>query len=328
MASDDTTPRSDEQAARWAVRAAYGELTDQTDAELHAWLAADRRNRGAYLRAQAGLYVLEDAVLEDRRALAPDNDNGMESTSPVARWGRRFAAGGLAIAASVTAFALLGLPLPLGGNAVEPQEIVTLKDGSVATLGGDARIAIAMTDDARTITILSGEAIFDVAHDAERPFVVRSGDVFAQATGTVYSVRRAGTAGGTVSVSEGSVLVWARDERDQAVLLHAGGMLTLDPGPARLAPRPNSPVGSLPPPEVAQISLDNVSIAAAAARFNRINRTRIVIADPEIAETRIVGLFNASDPATFARAAAALVDANIIVKEDEIVIKSKQNILE
>lgn len=77
--------------------------------------------------------------------------------------------------------------------------------------------------------LLRGEATFKVAKDKARPFVVQSGDVYAQATGTVYSVRRVGLTGGTVKVREGSVLVWPHDERDQAVLLHAGGTVTLDP---------------------------------------------------------------------------------------------------
>ena len=65
----------------------------------------------------------------------------------------------------------------------------------------------------------------------DSPFVVQAGDVYAQATGTVYSVNRVDRTGGRVKVTEGSVLVWAQDERDQAVLLRAGGELTLKPAP-------------------------------------------------------------------------------------------------
>ncbi|MFN6936218.1 MAG: hypothetical protein ACK4NZ_13840, partial [Tsuneonella sp.] len=147
--------------------------------------------------------------------------------------------------------------------------------------------------------------------------------VYAQATGTVYSVRRVGATGGAVRVDEGSVLVWGRDERDQAVLLHAGGALMLEPGTGHAdrveAARPAPPPP--PPPELAQISLDNVTIEAAARRFNRINRTQIVITDPAVGQTRIVGLFRANDPERFADAAAAVAGATVEVNGDKIEIK-------
>lgn len=136
----------------------------------------------------------------------------------------------------------------------------------------------------------SGMATFKVAPDKARPFVVRSGEVYAQATGTVYSVSRAGRSGGMIRVTEGNVLIWPRDERDQAVHLHAGGSLTLDPGTAPpLEPKsPTARPNRLPPPELAQISLDNVTVKSAVARFNRINSTKIVIGDEAINNMTII----------------------------------------
>ena len=188
-----------------------------------------------------------------------------------------------------------------------------------------ARIEVAFSADHRRITLVSGRATFKVAKDKAHPFVVRSGDIYAQATGTVYSVGRVGPNGGTVKVTEGSVLVWARDERERAVLLHAGGSLTLDPG---APPRPEAETVEaaaprLPPPEPARISLDDEPISSAVVRFNRINSTKIVIADPEIGETRIIGLYRANDPERFAQAVAAVSGAQIEHEQGRIVIKMK-----
>jgi transmembrane sensor len=183
-----------------------------------------------------------------------------------------------------------------------------------------------MRDGVRKVMLLQGEATFHVAKDRQHPFVVQSGDVYAQATGTVYSVRRAGAAGGAVRVDEGSVLVWVRDERDQAVLLHAGDAVTLEPGigrPDRVEAGRQESSPPPPPPELAQISLDNVTIEAAARRFNRINRAQIIIADPAVGQVRIVGLFHANDPERFAEAAAAVAGADAEVQEDRIEIKMK-----
>jgi transmembrane sensor len=121
-------------------------------------------------------------------------------------------------------------------------------------------------------------------------------------------------------VAEGSVLVWARDEREQAVLLHAGDKLTLKPTPAS---RPSSSPRPLPPPAIAKISLDNVPIAWAVERFNRVNSTRIVVADDEIGAVRIVGLFKANDPQHFAEVVAQFTGANVENEDGVIFIKMK-----
>lgn len=345
MASAGPINAIDEQATIWAVEMAHGEITPESRAGLEAWLAADRRHRGAYMRACAWLRAIEDAVVEGHSPPAvlsaiPShpmsvNDNGSDrdEVAPGAlrgaffRWSGRAVAGGTALAMSLAALVAVGVPVPGLFNETElaaSEEVVTLKDGSVATLGRDAQIQVALSDNIRKITLLSGEATFEVAKDKARPFVVRSGDVYAQATGTVYSVRRVGLTGGTVKVREGSVLVWPRDERDQAVLLHAGGTVTLDPGPVAASPEPPRAAASrLPPPELAQISLDNVPIRSAVVRFNRVNTTQIVLANPSIGNIEIIGLYRANDPENFAQAVAAISGGRIERSGRIIVIKMK-----
>lgn len=332
-----------EQAARWAVEVAHGDTTPESQAELQAWLAADRRHRGAYARACAWLRATEEAVVESHGAPVPphaaistnDHENGHDPDraaplrGAVFRWSRRAAVGGGALAMSLAALVAIGVPVTGLFQKTEvaaAQNRVALKDGSIATLDHDAQIEVALSDNIRKITLLRGSATFEVAKDRARPFVVRSGDVYAQATGTVYSVSRAGHTGGTVRVAEGSVLVWPRDERDQAVLLHAGGTVTLDPGPAALNPEPvRSAARRLPPPELAQISLDNVPVRSAVARFNRVNTTQIILADAAIGNLEIIGLYRADDPEHFAQAVAAISGGKIEYSGRNIVIKMKSN---
>jgi transmembrane sensor len=264
------------------------------------------------------------------------NDNGAEQDKVASaalrgaffRWSGRAVAGGAALAMSVAALLAVGVPVPgffnATGAAAAKAEVVTLKDGSVATLSRDAQIQVALSDNIRKITLLSGEATFEVAKDKARPFVVRSGEIYAQATGTVYSVRRVGLTGGMVKVREGSVLVWPRDERDQAVLLHAGGTVTLDPGPLATSREPaRAAPHRLPPPELAQISLDNVPVRSAIVRFNRVNTTQIVLADPAIGDIEIIGLYRANDPEHFAEAVAAISGGRVERSGRNIVIKMK-----
>lgn len=326
----DVDSSIEQEAARWAVRTSQGKMDAEQRAALDAWLAVDRRHHGALLRARAGLRVMDRALAEEqpRRIFVNDNEKLSLCVTPFRLTRAQVARRAVALAACLAAVLLIGvqnftfLQTQPGFEAEHSMpNTLNLTDGSTVALGDGGKIEVAMSDQTRRIVLLSGEATFTVAKDRERPFVVQSGSVFAQATGTRYSVKRQGNLGAAVSVTEGSVLVWARDERDQAVLLRAGDKLALEPTLA-LLPQP-SLQRELPPPAIAKISLDNVPISSAVARFNRVNSTQIVIADPEIGAIRIVGLFKANDPEHFAEVVAQFTDAKVMHEQGNIVIKIK-----
>lgn len=283
-------------------------MTDQCRAEMEAWLQANRLHRGALLRAQAALHRIETAVLRGPSVLASGNDSDYGQVRPALRR-HQFAAG--AIAACLLAVTLI-VPAQFWSPSLDQaatRDHLNLADGSLVTLGAGAKVTVQMSNHARTVTLESNQAVFNVAKDEERPFVVRSGEVFAQAVGTIYSVTRVGSRGALVSVSEGSVLVWADGQASRRVVLNAGDQITLDPDAAMpLAQDPG------------EISLDNESIQVAAERFNHINDIKIEIRDPAIAEVKIVGLFKADDPAQFASAAATVAGARIAHEGDRIII--------
>lgn len=256
---------------------------------------------------------METAVLQGPSVLASDNDPDYGRAATPVRQRRRFAIA--AVAACLLAVIFIGPShfLPGAPGAATALETLELADGSSITLIEDAEVTVQMTDHARSVTLESSQAVFNVARDTERPFVVRSGEVFAQALGTVYSVTRVGPRGALVSVSEGSVLVWADGKADQAIALVAGDQLTLDPG--ALTPQAQ---GS------GKISLDNESILAAAERFNRVTRTRIVVEDPVVGDVRIVGLFKANDPEQFAQAAALIAGAQVIHENGRIILRAQR----
>lgn len=287
-------------------------MTARCRTELDTWLQCDRRHRGALLRAQAALHAIESAVIDGPSMLSPDNDSdyGPKHTQPTRH--RRMALAAVAACLMVAGILVPERFFPDTALPAVAQQDIDLADGSIITLVGGADVAVEITDSIRTVTLQSHKAVFNVAKDPKRPFLVRSGEVFAQALGTVYSVTRVGDSGALVNVSEGSVLVWTDGQADQAITLKAGDQIRLDPG-ATTPPALNS----------GQISLDNESILAAAKRFNRINRTQIIIQDPGIGDIRIVGLFKANDPEYFARAAAAIAGAKVSHRDGTIVLGAK-----
>jgi transmembrane sensor len=69
---------------------------------------------------------------------------------------------------------------------------VQLADGSALTLDGATRVDVTLAPDRRTVTLRSGEAYFDVAHDPARPFTVQAGASSARVLGTAFDLNLIG----------------------------------------------------------------------------------------------------------------------------------------
>jgi len=87
---------------------------------------------------------------------------------------------------------------------------IVLRDGSRVTLGAKTELSVQFGHCLRTITLNSGEALFNVAHDPKCPFIVIAGGGAITALGTEFSVRRT-LDRVTVQVAEGSVNVQPRE---------------------------------------------------------------------------------------------------------------------
>lgn len=113
-------------------------------------------------------------------------------------------------------------------------QTITAKDGSVIVLAAKSRIFIDYSSVQRDIYLLSGEALFTVAKDKQRPFVVHNQGRTVQALGTIFNVRESKTVM-EVAVLEGIVEVKAQSNINnskapiqQVTTLTAGQALNLD----------------------------------------------------------------------------------------------------
>jgi len=89
---------------------------------------------------------------------------------------------------SVQTAAVVNVPVVFK-SAVGEQQIHNLPDGSVITLNTNSHIDVDFTKAQRTVRLLKGEALFTVAKDASRPFVVVADNGIVRAVGTEFSVR-------------------------------------------------------------------------------------------------------------------------------------------
>ncbi len=70
------------------------------------------------------------------------------------------------------------------------QLAVRLADGSSLRLNGATSLDVTLAHDHREVVLNGGEAFFDIAHDARRPFEVAAGDVSARVLGTAFDLDR------------------------------------------------------------------------------------------------------------------------------------------
>ncbi|MES3021548.1 MAG: FecR domain-containing protein [Pseudomonadota bacterium] len=319
--------RIDDEALEWVARQAAGEPGEGERAAFDAWYAAAPRHQGAYLRAKALQYSLDQMAIQESlrpglRAAPAPADELEPAPLPHGR-GRRALLGWGALAAGLAAVAFTGL-MPA---AVERTVLttakgefrkVTLADRSVVSLNGDSRVEVALTKSERRIYLERGEAWFEVAKDKRKPFIVAAGDARARAVGTAFAVRRR-EHGADVLVTEGVVEVWSDKGSAQKQQIAAGARALVPDQAAQIAVTRD-------PGEVARrlawrdgrLVFNNENLADAVDDFNRYNRRQLVIVDPALRRKTLVGNYRIDQPEHFADDLHALWKVPVAVTADSI----------
>lgn len=322
------------QAAQWVVRRDRG-LTAEEAQALAAWRAADTRHEGALVRALA-MNIRLDRVqaLGDQydpaifAAAAPPQPRRARAIPAAATRRAMLWGGGAAVAAGLAGAGAVLLPARFGKRYMAPRgevKLIALADGSRMTLNSASAIEVRYSRDARDLKLISGEALFDVAKNRARPFVVDAGDVKVRAVGTSFSVRRLVGKPTEVVVREGVVEI-------TRVAPHQ--TLTRDPTPILVAANERAIAAldggvtaePLSPPEVqarlawkdGMIAFKHTTLVEAAQEFARYSDTAVVIDDPVLAGERITGLYAAADPVGFAEAAAVGLDLKVRIDESGV----------
>jgi len=207
---------------------------------------------------------------------------------------------------------------------------IALEDGSTMLLNTATEVAVQFSERQRNIRLIRGEALFEVAHDTARPFLVRVNDIAVRAVGTAFAVRLE-AAQVDVTVTEGIVEV---AEPTTALGSNQATSAASLPKAQRVAANERVVIGLAGAPEVRPIapaeadrqlawrqglvSFDGESLQAAVAEINRHNRRQIVIDDPALAAKPVVGIFRATDLDGFSAAAAEALKARAIRDGDVI----------
>lgn len=308
-----------EQAAEYFARRTPGARPPGRDG-LDEWLRADARHVAAYeetrrtwnqldpLRDDPGLQALMRADLKAERLR-----QGFSRYLPM-----------LAAAAVLVLVVVLGgyfhmqhlaTPAPVSyATNLGERRTELLADGSRIVLNTGTVLQARYAHDSRQVDLEQGEAQFDVARDATRPFTVLAGDARVSALGTRFQVRReAGLI--RVTLLEGRVEVVRNGERrilapnQQASWNSAGAMevSTVDPEMAA------SWLQGL-------LRFRATPLAQVIAEANRYSTHKLRLGDPTLAGVELSGVFTAGDNVSIASAASMILPVRAEVRGAEIVL--------
>lgn len=321
-----------EAAAYWDARLRMPSANEEDRRLFTEWRDSGADNRAAFDEMQAVLGILRNAG-SGHPELRAMRDAAVEATSPARRWRRLGAVAAMLVAVVGGAVTFNSLsPTELGGAKSEvastplaehgyattlgERSTVTLADGSRITLNTDSRVSVALRPDRRDVAVLAGQALFEVAKDKTRPFVVRAGDKTVTALGTTFDIRLR-PKGMEVTLIEGRVAV-ARAvpglTPSQPVELKPGQQLVSTSGGQALLRKVD--VEKETSWREGRVIFDDQTLASAVVEMNRYSPVKI-IADPTIAHIRINGMFKAGQQASFARTLEAYLPIEAVSTADE-----------
>ena len=296
-----------ETAAQWVARHDAGlSAAEQTD--LEQWLKADRRHAQEYLRSKSAWAAMD-------RPLASGSVDlllGQLRTRQNRRRKVRQTIGGAGVLAVLLGIGWWSRQKPAAlilSNTVVTHvaEREVLPDGSVVELDNGAKVEVNYSGHDRRVLLSRGEALFVVAKNRTRPFIVTASSVDVLAVGTAFSVQLEPKSV-EILVTEGTVAVGPNATSStlhspNPTYVSAGNRLVVPLG----AQQPAAPVTPVPASEMAKklewryprYEFAGTPLSEVVAILNQGSQTQVEIGDASLKSILVSGSFRGNHTADF-----------------------------
>lgn len=285
-------------------------------ARLAAWRRADRAHDEAFARVARAWSLPEmDEVargLVDQNGYPPDrHGDAARRPAPPGRWAK------VALAMAAVLVLALGVQLYPGlalrwksdyATLAGARQLVVLPDGSRMTLNTASAVALNFDGATRSVTLLQGEAYFDVVRDTSRPFTVISTFSEVEVKGTAFSVR--------TDVTQ-DVVVLERGHVDVAQLPGRRVQAALNPGESIVATAAAlSPIQKADPETSlawlrGQLVFEDRPFDEVLDEIARYYGHTIIAANGRLAQVKVNGNYRLDDPERVVRSLATAADASV-----------------
>lgn len=308
MESTERRRRANEEATQWWLQLQAQEMSRQEREAFVDWLRESSVHVAEMLRVASVHGALEqfenwarvatEGSSSDEQVVISLRDGG-DAASAKSRWSGRGWPIAAAVAGIVVATALL--LSAVRGQVMETdrgeRREVVLADGSVVQIDPESRLRVRFEEHSRRVLLDSGRALFRVARNPDRPFLVEADATIVRAVGTAFGVERRGQ-GVVVTVAEGKVAIERTDVAPVQALLTANEQVTVSAGGSATPVRKVDSARALAWAE-GRLNFEKTPIREVVAQFNRYNSIQLHVEDDELARRPISGVFNAANPQAF-----------------------------
>lgn len=340
------TPEIVRDASKWLIEFRTEDPAQAQRDEFNAWLCTSPQHIQAYLEVAAAWSELPDEDPAGRidvdamiAAARMTPANVVELRTKNSQMRRH--AGGMAKPLAIAAGILLCFGVAIGwfntqhnvySTATGEQRSLTLADGTTVELNSQSRIRLRYSDAERRIELMQGQALFHVAKNRTRPFIVATGDTQVRAVGTEFDVYRKQSAT-IVTVVEGKVAVSSDGVRGQdgtpseatdkpPTLLAAGEQLAIHSKQLTRTARPD--IGAATAWTQKRLVFEDTPLQDVAEEFNRYNLKPLRIEDPALQHLGISGLYSSTEPTTLIAFLAAQPTIQVTETDEEFLITRKR----
>jgi len=335
VTADERRNRASEEAAQWCTRLQAPDVPRATREDFTAWLRESPLHVAEMLRMAQVHQALEQfehwATIRPDEAASEDDVltvlPRMSAAATVVAASRRRATWRLSAVAAVVgviavgaALFMISRPPFVQTERAERRELV-LSDASIVNVDPETRFRVEFGKHVRRIVVERGRALFRVAHNPARPFIVEAEGAQVRAVGTAFAVERR-PRGVVITVAEGKVAVISRN-----AALGSGSAQLLNPLSAgqQLVIPAFGPVQSVRSVDAnrelawaqGRLIFDNEALSAIVEQFNRYNHLQLHVTDPSLAGRRVSGVFDAADPQSFIAFIAGTAAVQVVRSGDQ-----------
>lgn len=283
-----------QRASYWVTRIHSDDCTDAESYAFDDWLAENENHRIAYQQVLAFWQQLADiephagAELEAARAYLRDKRQARRQFS-----GKR--------ATTVLSLLLVISASPLFWSWLHTQNYHTAKgerasiklsDGSQIELNTETELSVQYTDNARTVKLQHGEALFTVVHDNAKPFAVTAANGVIKDIGTRFNVYQQATKV-SVTVLDGEVSINTTNN-PTAHSVKPNQQLSYDNN-GQLTPVTAVDTNTITAWQKKQLVFKTQPLSIVIEQLARYHKVSLQIADPKLRGLKVSGVFPSDD---------------------------------
>ena len=329
MDQSERRERAAQEAAEWVLRLADQNMTRAQRTEYIQWLRESPLHVAEMLRvahvhtalahfphwkdiAPLDVSFPPATTVELPRSMNRPDNSVAESPRHLLVSRRRAGFWVAAVTASVVSMGLALTylthfgPQTIDTGAGERRE-VTLADGSVVRISPNTTLRVRFTGHERRVLLSRGDALFRVAKDSTKPFLVETHRASVRAVGTEFGIEHQGDSV-VVTVEEGRVAVTQEATAAEPAQTNSLRQTEVSLGADQQVVVPQAgPIGLIRRVDSrrelswadGRLVFEHDSVEEVVRRFNRFNRVQMEVRDPKLAARPVSAVFDASDPEAF-----------------------------